>query len=126
MSFHIIAGARDIADKGQIKVREYLNTRLRCDAPDIEVPIQPGIECERMLDEFKSSWEYVQLKSEDHYKDLNKILMDAAKDKTEAGRLFYMSVPPFAYEDIARNIKSHCKAPGDAWTRVVLEKPFGK
>uniref|UniRef100_A0A8C5MGL7 Hexose-6-phosphate dehydrogenase/glucose 1-dehydrogenase n=1 Tax=Leptobrachium leishanense TaxID=445787 RepID=A0A8C5MGL7_9ANUR len=44
----------------------------------------------------------------------------------EAGRLFYLSVPPFAYADIARNINASCRPLPGAWLRVVLEKPFGQ
>ncbi|KAK7915989.1 hypothetical protein WMY93_011750 [Mugilogobius chulae] len=43
----------------------------------------------------------------------------------EAGRLFYLSVPAFAYAEIADRINSSCRPPKGAWLRVVLEKPFG-
>ncbi|XP_004678551.1 PREDICTED: GDH/6PGL endoplasmic bifunctional protein [Condylura cristata] len=45
--------------------------------------------------------------------------------RREAGRIFYFSVPPFAYSDIARHINSSCRPRPGAWLRVVLEKPFG-
>ncbi len=41
--------------------------------------------------------------------------------------MFYLSVPPFAYADIAHSIDASCRnfgAPSGA-LRVALEKPFG-
>jgi len=53
----------------------------------------------------------------------------------EAGRLFYLSVPPFAYQGITDSLKTHCIRPDQGfspnsdgtvpWARVAYEKPFG-
>ena len=46
-------------------------------------------------------------------------------------RVFYLSVPPFVFEPIVKNLKSSQLAPKTAdpavrpWSRVVVEKPFG-
>ncbi|KAK3102256.1 hypothetical protein FSP39_009955 [Pinctada imbricata] len=41
-------------------------------------------------------------------------------------RLFYLALPPSVYESVTLNIKAVCMAKGDNWTRIVVEKPFGK
>jgi glucose-6-phosphate 1-dehydrogenase len=41
-------------------------------------------------------------------------------------RLFYLATPPSAYEDIVDNLGTAGLAhPADAWSRIVIEKPFG-
>lgn len=50
--------------------------------------------------------------------------------KTCASKLFYLAVPPEKYEHILKNLASSgltipC-SPGEGWTRVLIEKPFGK
>jgi len=39
-------------------------------------------------------------------------------------RIFYMAIPPSIFVPVATNIRGNAMAPG--WTRVVVEKPFGK
>ena len=75
---------------------------------------------------------YFQLRKDEHYKDLNAaISKDIAKSNREsvveeAGRLFYLSIPPKFYKSIAKSINQHSRPKSDsAWLRVVLEKPFG-
>ncbi len=50
----------------------------------------------------------------------------------EAGRIFYLAVPPHTYGDLAGWIHAHGRPGGDApavgdhpWLRVLIEKPFG-
>jgi glucose-6-phosphate 1-dehydrogenase len=43
-----------------------------------------------------------------------------------AKRLFYLAVPPNVFEPVSTMIAKHCMDKGgEAWTRVVIEKPFG-
>ena len=46
------------------------------------------------------------------------------------GCLFYLAIPPAIFLDTARALGDaglvSCAAPGDPWTRVVIEKPFGR
>ncbi len=48
------------------------------------------------------------------------------------GRLFYLALPPAVYGAVARRLKEHCAAsveggaPPGSWTRLVVEKPFGR
>lgn len=67
--------------------------------------------------------EYVQLKRDDDYAALcNKM---SAGNVRENGRMFYLSVPPFAYAGMAKSIHEKCTPPSGAFLRVAFEKPFG-
>ena len=41
------------------------------------------------------------------------------------GRLFYLSIPPFAYADIAKTLNEVCTPQSGGFLRVAFEKPFG-
>lgn len=90
------------------------------------------------LNKFLEHVTYVQgdLESLEHFKDLGKkIGEDDANTGFCSNKLFYLAVPPNLYETIFKNIHGAgltvpC-APGStekeiAWTRVLVEKPFGK
>lgn len=42
-----------------------------------------------------------------------------------ANRLFYLSTPPDVFVDVTRCVSS-LASPKDGWTRVIVEKPFGR
>lgn len=42
-----------------------------------------------------------------------------------ANRLFYLSIPPNIFIDVARSASLAASAP-QGWTRVIVEKPFGR
>jgi glucose-6-phosphate 1-dehydrogenase len=46
---------------------------------------------------------------------------------TGGNHAFYLSVPPKFFPDVVRQLKEHglAEGVGDAWRRVVIEKPFG-
>ncbi|XP_035518650.1 GDH/6PGL endoplasmic bifunctional protein [Morone saxatilis] len=83
--------------------------------------------CAVLKDQFLRLSQYRQLKTLEDYQNLAKNIEQELQQEgmTEAGRLFYLSVPAFAYADIADNINSSCRPTSGAWLRVVLEKPFG-
>lgn len=41
-------------------------------------------------------------------------------------RLFYFAIPPSVYADVARAIKAAGLREGAGWTRMIIEKPFGR
>lgn len=41
-------------------------------------------------------------------------------------RLFYLALPPSVYRIVCKMIRNHCMNQGEGWTRVIVEKPFGK
>ncbi|XP_063292605.1 GDH/6PGL endoplasmic bifunctional protein [Pelobates fuscus] len=83
--------------------------------------------CALLKDQFLKLSHYKQLKTAENYTALHLDIQKSLADEGlhEAGRLFYLSVPPFAYADIAKNINASCRPLPGAWLRVVLEKPFG-
>ncbi|XP_031423847.1 GDH/6PGL endoplasmic bifunctional protein isoform X2 [Clupea harengus] len=83
--------------------------------------------CALVREQFLRLAQYRQLKTEEDYQALGQHIETQLKQEgmVEAGRLFYLSVPAFAYADIAQRVNRSCRPPGTAWLRVVLEKPFG-
>lgn len=83
--------------------------------------------CAVLKEQFLRLSQYRQLKTPEDYQELTKHIEQQLQQEgmTEAGRLFYLSVPAFAYADIAEKVNSSCRPASGAWLRVVLEKPFG-
>nr|XP_061814628.1 GDH/6PGL endoplasmic bifunctional protein-like [Nerophis lumbriciformis] len=84
--------------------------------------------CAVVKEQFLRLSQYWQLKSLEDYQDLTQHIERQVEEEglTEAGRLFYLSVPAFAYADIADKIGTSCRPTSSTvWLRVVLEKPFG-
>lgn len=83
--------------------------------------------CAVLKEQFLRLSKYWQLKTLEQYQDLAKHIEQELQQEgmTEAGRLFYLSVPAFAYADVAEKINSSCRPSSGAWLKVVLEKPFG-
>ncbi|XP_070758722.1 GDH/6PGL endoplasmic bifunctional protein [Enoplosus armatus] len=83
--------------------------------------------CALLKEQFLRLSQYRQLAAVEDYQDLAKHIDQELQQEgiTEAGRLFYLSVPAFTYADIADKINSSCRPTSGAWLRVVLEKPFG-
>ena len=116
-TFQFYGAARLDQEKGNITLKEILKTSVKCSEDN----------CEGKKDEFLKNCAYLRLKSEKDYEELQDILEGSLQeDEVEVGRLFYFSVPPFAYEDISGYIDSKCRPKEEkTWLRVVLEKPFG-
>ncbi|XP_071751372.1 GDH/6PGL endoplasmic bifunctional protein [Centroberyx gerrardi] len=89
-----------------------------------DVPVE---RCALLKEQFLRLAQYRQLKTPEDYQDLAKHIEQQLKEEgmVEAGRLFYLSVPAFAYADIADKVNSSCRPASGVWLRVVLEKPFG-
>ncbi|XP_017263522.1 GDH/6PGL endoplasmic bifunctional protein [Kryptolebias marmoratus] len=83
--------------------------------------------CAILKEQFLRLSQYRQLKTVEDYQDLAEHIERQLQQEgmREAGRLFYLSVPAFAYADIAEKINGTCRPAGGPWLRVVLEKPFG-
>ncbi|XP_066462955.1 GDH/6PGL endoplasmic bifunctional protein [Eleutherodactylus coqui] len=119
-SFSFHGAALTVPEKAETLLFDALKS-LSCPA-DVHAD-----RCALIKDQFLKLTRYRQLKTAENYTALHQdILASLAEEGLhEAGRLFYLSVPPFAYADIARNINGSCRPPPGAWLRVVLEKPFG-
>ncbi|XP_076840181.1 glucose-6-phosphate 1-dehydrogenase-like isoform X2 [Brachyhypopomus gauderio] len=51
--------------------------------------------------------------------------LDTLTHGAAANHIFYLALPPSAYQDVTRNIHQHCMS-DRGWTRVIVEKPFGR
>jgi len=49
----------------------------------------------------------------------------ASHEKGPSNRLFYLALPPSVFKPVTTMLKAACMAP-TGWTRVIVEKPFGK
>uniref|UniRef100_A0A914VKB9 Glucose-6-phosphate 1-dehydrogenase n=1 Tax=Plectus sambesii TaxID=2011161 RepID=A0A914VKB9_9BILA len=43
-----------------------------------------------------------------------------------ANRLYYLALPPNVFAPVTSQIKEHCMAGSGGWTRIIIEKPFGR
>lgn len=119
-SFRFHGTALTSTEQGQEVIAKVLES-LSC--PSDTAPSR----CAELKAQFQQLSEYRRLKTPEDYLALSKDIEAQVQHEglREAGRIFYLSVPPFAYADIARNINSSCRPGPGAWLRVVLEKPFG-
>jgi len=70
---------------------------------------------------------YVSVRADDGYADLRRRLEHFDGELgTEGDRLFYLATPPTAYVPIVRSIGRHELRGPRGWSRVVVEKPFGR
>ncbi|GBG63153.1 hypothetical protein CBR_g36922 [Chara braunii] len=65
-----------------------------------------------------------QYNSEDSFRQLDIKLKDQEAGRV-ASRLFYLSIPPNLFVDVARSASRGASAT-QGWTRVIVEKPFGR
>lgn len=53
-------------------------------------------------------------------------IQEYEEDAGICNRLFYLALPPSIYPEVCANIKNECKQKPKGWTRIILEKPFGR
>jgi glucose-6-phosphate 1-dehydrogenase len=78
-------------------------------------------------DELAAGVRYVQLdfRDEDRWRALAETLTELDEERgTEGNRVYYLAVPPSAFETIVTHVGERRGAGG--WTRVIAEKPFGR
>ncbi|CAK9161723.1 unnamed protein product [Ilex paraguariensis] len=70
--------------------------------------------------------------TEEGFRSLDSAISEHEISKNSAGgssrRLFYFALPPSVYPSVSKMIKNCCMNKSDrgGWTRIVVEKPFGK
>ena len=122
-TFRFYPTARENFESGQKKIDNIVEESLKCS------------ESEHLCTNNKETFlnlsvkQYHRLKHDQDFISLCRIITDnMAPDEREKGRIFYLSVPPFAYTQIAKRIDSFCRPrleDQQTWLRIVLEKPFG-
>mmetsp|Transcript_19463 Transcript_19463/g.27019 ORF Transcript_19463/g.27019 Transcript_19463/m.27019 type:complete len:592 (-) Transcript_19463:211-1986(-) len=70
---------------------------------------------------------YMKNKTADDYKAMNAAIEDYVKKRGGGpdNRVFFFSLPPFAYASTAEMVKKYCYSK-TGYTRLILEKPFGR
>ena len=106
----------------------YARSNLTMD--DIRKKCDPYIKCKpdeaERLEQFWTVNHYVK-GSYDTRRDfelLNQEIIKVGGEKVN--RIFYLALPPSVFEPVTSNLKACCMAPGGNWTRVIIEKPFGR
>lgn len=119
-TFCFYGGGLSPKDKGTPALFEILKA-VSCPSG---VPVE---RCAVLKEQYLRLAQYWQLKTAEDYQDLDKHIKQQLQEEgmVESGRLFYLSVPAFAYADIADKVNNACRPTTGAWLRVVLEKPFG-
>jgi glucose-6-phosphate 1-dehydrogenase len=119
--FHVYGMARSAMSHEQFrgKIAENLTCRY-----------SPGESCARKTSEFLGRCYYSggQYGSVDSFLDLFQ-LMSGIEGRGDADRLFYMAVPPTVFLEVAAALGGAgmvACGPGAEWSRVVVEKPFGR
>ena len=83
--------------------------------------------CAEAVPRFKKATNFIQIRSHDHYEILQRQIQQlySSKGLKEVGRVFYLSIPPWGYQEVSQNIHEYTRPEPGTWLRVVLEKPFG-
>ncbi|XP_069174778.1 glucose-6-phosphate 1-dehydrogenase [Procambarus clarkii] len=80
---------------------------------------------EERYEQFWKVNHYVQ-GSYDVRRDFELLDQEMGKVGTQkANRIFYLALPPSVFDVVTSNLKGCCMARG-GWTRIIIEKPFGK
>jgi len=80
---------------------------------------------EDMLDQFWAANHYVA-GSYDTKEDFDRLAEEmSGVEKDVANRLFYLALPPSVFKPVTSMLKAACMS-STGWTRVIVEKPFGK
>ncbi len=119
--FHIFGFARTAMDDGAFRaaVSKHLTCRYTADG-----------NCHEEIASFLQRCYYVagQYDSADSFLNLYAV-MHGFEGEGRANRMYYMSIPPFLFDDVARAVGDaglvSCGG-GPGWSRAVIEKPFGQ
>lgn len=66
----------------------------------------------------------------DNFQELNEKILEVSKKYSKSNfdcnRIFYLALPPSVYTSVTKLLSENCKADKEYFTRVIVEKPFGK
>ena len=119
--FHLYGLARSAFDHDGF--RRKISENLTC-------RYAPGESCVDRTAAFLSRCFYSQghYASTDSFLDLYQ-LMQEVEGRGPVNRIFYMAIPPSVFKEVATALGDSGLATcdeGDAWSRIVVEKPFGR
>ncbi|XP_067928211.1 glucose-6-phosphate 1-dehydrogenase-like [Watersipora subatra] len=103
--------------------------RSKLTVEDLKSKCSPYLKvAESEKNKVKSFWEVNSYVAGSYDKDVDFKNLDShlLKLASNANRLFYLALPPSVYHTVTAQIKACCMTKSGAWTRVIVEKPFGK
>lgn len=113
-----LAAGRMPQAEGEAGLTALLQRHVACDPVDAA--------CGEARAAFASRVLYVQAATDADYVQLSsRIATLTGAEGEERGRLFYLAIPPRAFGPVAGLIHRNARAPGGAWTKLILEKPIG-
>ena len=118
-NFQIFGYARsDLSDEA---FRTAIGGALTC-------RVAAGARCGEAMDAFLARCFYQpgQYGSEADFAALDARCKAAEAPFPRADRMFYLSIPPSVFTSAAAAATSAASAPAPGWTRVIVEKPFGR
>eukprot|EP00112_Aurelia_sp_Birch-Aquarium-sp1_P003168 Seg1354.10 transcript_id=Seg1354.10/GoldUCD/mRNA.D3Y31 product="GDH/6PGL endoplasmic bifunctional protein" protein_id=Seg1354.10/GoldUCD/D3Y31 len=107
---------------GNQKLSEIFETRL-CKSKAINE------DCAKEIPKFRKATSYHRTKTEEDYETLSQEIKSGIYNHgvTENLRIFYLSVPPFAYSGIMKFVHQYLRPENESTEiRIVFEKPFGQ
>jgi glucose-6-phosphate 1-dehydrogenase len=118
--FAVVAVARTemTSEAFRLRMRDAIATFGRVQPPS-----------ESVWDHFAASLHYLPGDPKDAalYERLERFLHEIERRRSRRNRLFYCATPPSLYDDIVENLGASGLARSrDGWTRIVVEKPFGR
>lgn len=119
-TFSFYGISRDAQKEGSQKLTKLLDD-VNCEGDISSV-------CGLKLFEFRQLVTYVQLKTDEQFDSFGKHKLKNIPENSDfvLGRIFYLAIPPNVYSSVAARLSSCCKLKiSHAWSRLVLEKPFG-
>ena len=123
VSFNIYAATRNPVYISSKWFNEYFST-LSCD----DKWKLNNTQCDQLNNKMIEIVKPVQLEADNDFKILHELIRTDMniQHATEITRIFYLSVPPFAYDSISKCINLFARPLDNATLRVAIEKPFGK
>ena len=99
----------------QTEFKEQIMRNLTC-------RYTPDHSCGDFIEKFLDNCQYCSGKydSKDGFIDLDSLL------RKNSARLFYLALPPEIFPTVTKNIGLAGLSKSTSWTRVVIEKPFGR
>lgn len=119
-TFSFYGISRDAQKEGSQKLTKLLD--------DVNCEGDISLVCGLKLLEFRQLVTYVQLKTDEQFDSFGKHKLKNSPENSDfvLGRIFYLAIPPNVYSSVAARLSSCCKLKrSHAWSRLVLEKPFG-
>ncbi|KAK9866741.1 hypothetical protein WJX84_009500, partial [Apatococcus fuscideae] len=117
-SFNIFGFARSAMSDDEF--RDLIASSLTCRVDQKE-------DCSGKMDYFLDRCFYQpgQYGSEEDFHKLSERMTEHEQKREKADRVFYLSIPPSIFTQVAGAASKGASSPS-GWTRVIVEKPFGK